>query len=325
MHVTLLLAGALIPKELSTAITDSLSIPNLQARLTRTTLTVDPALRSDTGDAHLDWLAFEMFGRTPAPTAPYAYAQLASEASHEFLWHADPVHFEIARDHLLLRELTDHFPNAIESVQLMQAANSLMSDSGCQLINAGDHWFLRCDDGWDINTQPLAATSGVPIQLPTGADSHIWNRLHNEIQMMWHAHPVNQSREQRQLPAVNGIWLHGGGRWQPLSATRYTQVCADAPEWQGAAQAAGARAAPSQSEMIDGSLLVLDEPNLARKSSDWSSWSQAMTVVDQRLAAHSQDSIDLIVCGATVRTFQSRLFDRFIPWRRRGVAEALAE
>lgn len=44
-----------------------------------------------------------------------------------------------------------------------------------------------------------------------------WRRILNEIQMVWHNHPVNEARLERGLPAVNGVWLYGGAPgWQPL-------------------------------------------------------------------------------------------------------------
>ena len=52
--------------------------------------------------------------------------------------------------------------------------------------------------------------------------------------------PVNEAREARGEATVNSVWLHGGGRWAPLHAPRLCDACcADEPEWRGAAQAAG--------------------------------------------------------------------------------------
>jgi hypothetical protein len=31
----------------------------------------------------------------------------------------------------------------------------------------------------------------------------------NEVQMTWHAHPVNEARAERGLPAVNSLWIEG--------------------------------------------------------------------------------------------------------------------
>jgi hypothetical protein len=325
MHLTLLVAGALIPEQLSTAVTASCDLPCLQARLAHARLIGDSGPSSETGDAHLDWLARALFGQTPAPTAPYAYAQLSGEIPHAFLWHADPMHIMVASDHLVAHRLDVDAPATDESEQLIEVANGIASDIGCELVRVGSRWFLRCEQDWQIDARPLGAAIGAPVVMPAGADAHIWNRLHNEIQMAWHMHPVNQAREERQQRAINGIWLHGGGRWKPLTPIRYTQIQADAPDLQGAAHAAGASGVPLDAETIDSSLLVIDQPVQSKKFEDWHAWSKAMTGVDRRLVQHSGDSIDLILCGRTARTYRSQRSDRYALWRRRTLAQALAE
>jgi hypothetical protein len=50
-----------------------------------------------------------------------------------------------------------------------------------------------------------------------------WRRLLNEIQMVWHDHPVNLARAERGEMPINSLWLFGGAQgWsstQALSAT----------------------------------------------------------------------------------------------------------
>jgi len=42
-----------------------------------------------------------------------------------------------------------------------------------------------------------------------------WRRILNEIQMVWHDHPVNEARIECGLPPINGVWLYGGSQgWQ---------------------------------------------------------------------------------------------------------------
>ena len=46
-----------------------------------------------------------------------------------------------------------------------------------------------------------------------------WRRLLNEIQMLWHTHPVNILRTERGLPPINSLWLYGGAcGWRPSNA-----------------------------------------------------------------------------------------------------------
>jgi hypothetical protein len=45
-----------------------------------------------------------------------------------------------------------------------------------------------------------------------------------EMQMMLHEHPVNQSREARGEPAVNGTWFWGGGVMPKSIVSPYTHL-----------------------------------------------------------------------------------------------------
>ncbi len=326
MHFTLLVAGALLPGEIAVALSASLDMPNLKARIGRAALIEEETSATESGNAHLDWLAHKLFSQaTPAPTAPYAYAQLSGAIPRSFIWHADPVHIEIARDHLIVQSLDADVPAADESTPLIDIANELALGLGCTFVRIGDRWFLQSEHDWAIDAAPLAAVTDAPMIMPVGNDAQIWNRLHNEIQMAWHSHPVNEARDARQRRTINGIWLHGGGRWKPLPPIVYPQVQSDAPELQGAAQAAGVQVTPLNANVVDGALLVVDDLLSAKRLEDWSTWLQAMTTIDQRLAAHASDAIDLVLAGRSVRTFASRPSDRYKLWRHRTLADALTE
>jgi hypothetical protein len=47
--------------------------------------------------------------------------------------------------------------------------------------------------------------------LPEGEDRLAWHRIFNEVQMLLHAHPVNEDREQRGALPINSLWFSGGG------------------------------------------------------------------------------------------------------------------
>ena len=53
--------------------------------------------------------------------------------------------------------------------------------------------------------------------LPTGEDAMRWHQLFNGIQMLLHAHPLNEAREARGELPINSLWLWGaGGQLEPL-------------------------------------------------------------------------------------------------------------
>ena len=60
---------------------------------------------------------------------------------------------------------------------------------------------------------------------PTAHMWRLWRKRVNEIQMAWHDHPVNQAREDKGLPAINGIWLYGGGKgFTPAPSLGYQTI-----------------------------------------------------------------------------------------------------
>ena len=51
----------------------------------------------------------------------------------------------------------------------------------------------------------------------------------NEAQMILHTHPVNAEREARGMPAVNSVWLWGGGTLPAITPPSYTTAGAAGP------------------------------------------------------------------------------------------------
>ena len=171
MHVTLLLPGALLPREVIDALTEPLARSALASLLMRAQLVGD----TETGaPAHLAWLAEHVFqAGLPLATAPYAYAALAgSPPTRGVLWHAGPIHLEPARDHIVVTSL-DRPPTAEEAGQLIAAANALTSEMEARLVRVADRWFLQAERRWDLHAEPLSMAVGQPLSaaLPTGADA----------------------------------------------------------------------------------------------------------------------------------------------------------
>jgi hypothetical protein len=151
--------------------------------------------------------------------------------------------------------------------------------------------------------------------------------LLTEIQMAWHTHPVNEARESRGEPTVNSVWLHGGGTWSPLPDIGYTAVFADAPEWRGAAQAAGVPAASHGAAPSDGALAVWTELLTPRALEEWSGWISAVARRGERLASLSTStSVDLVLTGREIaRRLRTRPSDRLKFWRTRRLEQAFSE
>ena len=100
-----------------------------------------------------------------------------------------------------------------------------------------------------------------------GAAEREWLRWQTEIQMWLHAHPLNQARQSRQAPPINGVWL-----WQDACGQQSDALfiasnsvwandrCSDAPfDWQ-----AWQTLLSEQTPAVDNAVLLLDDLCTAR-------------------------------------------------------------
>jgi hypothetical protein len=326
MLLTLLVPGARVPAPLAAELAASLQAPALARRLQRADY--QPATPGDAGS----WLAAQLFGCAagqPAPTAPYAWAALGGTTDPELtVWHAEPAHIAVGRDSLVL--LPPDTPlDAADADALMASANAVLADDGARLRSAGGRWFLLVGHPWDLRPLPYDQALGqaLPTGIPDAPDARRWMQLHNEIQMHWHDHPVNEAREALGCAAVNGLWLHGGGQWRTRPALAWQTLASDRPELRGLALARGATAVAADAPARDGALLVWDDAGSAARSGDWRTWQSAMQRIDARVATLPADAtLDFVLAGTRGScTCRSAPRDRWAMWRNRPLAAALAE
>lgn len=140
--------------------------------------------------------------------------------SEGYYFLVQPVHWHIARDHLVLTDVQSLEINSNESLALFKNASALAQEAGHELL-FGDsrHWFLRADAWSALRTTTPEAACGHNIDLwqASGERAREWRRLHNEIQMAWHQHPINAKREEIGSAPINALWLWGGSAWEAAS------------------------------------------------------------------------------------------------------------
>jgi hypothetical protein len=348
MTYFVVLPGALVPASIASRLLARANAPALARRLARAR--VDPLQPvADETPPNLLWLwhAFGGAGERPV-TAPYAWralnrASATDIASDAPLWQVDPVHFALARDHMLVARLEgDAAIDAEESRELAEAAAGIARDFGATLrvLNAL-HWFVSFEPAWDIEAVSLDAAVGRSVQhvLPTGEAAARWRKLLTEVQMHWHQHRVNEARDAAGRVAINGLWLHGGGTWLPLPKRPFDRVIAEDAAVRGWALASGV--APSgvsgaATDAPDGSSTVLVYDTLLRTASsheDWDAWLDAMARLDARLEdlssrafAAGHATLILVLAGRQhLRKVTLRRVDRWAIWRRHSMADLLAE
>lgn len=326
MSVTLLLPGLRIPSDVAAAIVPDVTAPVLRSVFGRA---MRGALSRHQQAPLRDWLAQHIDARAATGGAPYALAALGGRAGgEETVWYADPIHLELARDGLIALPLVPP-PTDEESAALLAAANAIAVSAGARFERAGDRWFMRAPSGWHLDTAPVEAVWGASLhdRLPAGRDAAQWNRLLNEIQMAWHAHPVNAAREARAEPTINGVWLHGGGAWTALPPLPYAAVASDVPALTGVALAAGTPTLAADAPWPAGALALWSDALQPRVLHDWPAWQAAVQAIDARLADRPRSMpIDFVLGGQrSALKLRWRPADRLKFWRAHPLEEVLSE
>ncbi len=281
---TLLIPFALPPAEHAKDLLKSLRLPALATLLARAS---DHRVSNEDPFApalpHEKWLAAAPGDNSP----PVAHALMQSFGlpvadGHWFL--LQPVHLHIARDHLVLTDPQALHISDAEARTLYDAIAPLANEAGHELA-FGDarHWFLRADGWAGLRTCTPSAACGhnVDIWLPRGPGERDWRRLHNEVQMLWHQHPVSETRDASGMPRINALWLWGGSIAAMAGPTSLSSSAAAS-----GLSPAGSRAEPAPAYVNyllgrpDAALTIdtrLVSPSLA---GDWSSWLAAMQALE---------------------------------------------
>ena len=140
-----------------------------------------------------------------------------------FYMHADPVHLRADMDHAVLSSSADINITDAESAVLNKMLNQHFNQDGLTflLVNK-DQWFVADRNKINIKTTSLSEAIGRNINfiLPEGEDAIRWKRVLTEAQMLMHAHPLNDLRENAGLMPINSLWFHGSGE---LTGLKYGQ------------------------------------------------------------------------------------------------------
>ncbi len=216
-HITLVLPFGLPPAALARDLLRAMRMPALATLLARSS-TATHHTSDDFAPAlpHETWLARQYGLAHDAQHSP-ALAQAARQScglpAAEGTWfRLQPVHFHVARDHLVLTDTRLLEIPDDQSRALFAEVFPLFEELGMQLAYGSAHsWFVRADNWSDLQTSTADAACGhnITIWLPKGDAARDWRRLQNEVQMTWHDGAVNRQREQNGQPRINALWLSG--------------------------------------------------------------------------------------------------------------------
>jgi hypothetical protein len=296
---------------------------------------------------HEAWLAraFGLAGDLQAHDSPPVAAAamqafgLAPEPGTWFI--LNPVHFHIARDHLVLTDQRQLMLGETESRALFDAARPYFDEVGKPVLYGNAQtWFVRADDWSDFQTSTPDAACGhnIDIWMPKSANALAWRKLQNEVQMLWHTHPVNDERAMQGSKPVNSLWLWGGASAPlPAGSSRMLETF-NLPGWIKAFGQFAQHNRPdcSAADLISAApqhgLLVLDALSGPALAGDWSQWLEQIHALEAEwlaplLAALSARRIDrlsvVLSHGSELREFGATPLSLRKFWRQPSLSRLL--
>ncbi len=315
---------------------------------------------------HESWLMryFEIAPHgTEIEQAPFAPYMLLAEGGlpGTALWTCvEPVHFQLAHDHLVLANPATLALTHDEALSLLEAAKPSFAAFNLNLAAPTPYrWYLSGEAlGEWLSTAPLRASGrNIEIWLPADKKSakastsrtRAWLKLQNEVQMVWFDHPVNHAREALGQATVNSIWLYAQGALQTVPRP-FTRIFSNAAVTRGLGLAAQAQVASVPSNFAElqlatnglgelknkatwpSTLIELDHFTQPYIQQDASAQREAFAALErnwfapalQALKNGMLPSLALTLCGETERiTLQVTRADLRKFWRRRTLASLL--
>jgi hypothetical protein len=280
-----------------------------------------------------DFFGLSAGERGSLPVAPLTWLVDTGTAPTGYVMRVDPVHLRADQASLRLFDSRAFSIDPDEARQLAASFNDLYQDRGWQLeAVAPARWYLALAEPPLLDTHSPAECAGRDINelLPRGAHSRAWHALLNEVQMLFHAHPVNVAREQRGEPAINSIWPWGGGVLPAAVETSLASVVSDQPLVMGLAQLAGiprrdlpAQAVKLAADLGEGThLVVIDALAAATQYADAEAWAAGLRQLEaawfmpllEMVRAGRVGQLDLYPVNGKRYRISRRLMRRF--WRR---------
>lgn len=295
-EITLALPYALPPPEMAPDLLRALKTPALASLLTRNNNLQYRAYDNDSRVLpHEAWLAHAL-GLASAPDQPDTRAPLATavmrgcglqaEAADGHWFMVQPAHIQLSRTHLLLSDLRALHLTEEESRGLYDIARSYFEELGKPLLHgAPGLWFVRADDwsGLATATPDAAATQNLSDWMPEGEHARDYRKLQNEIQMLWHEHPVNVARQERGMQPVNSFWMWGGSSAAAPSAAQV--AIGGGPTWMQALAAPELRQPTAAQLIAKPGAVVLPELIPSAQTGDWSDWIARMQRIEDEWCA----------------------------------------
>ena len=135
------------------------------------------------------------------------------------------VHLHATRDHIVLMDPRMMEIDPQEELTLRNCVeDTLQHFLGDQGEFFSERWIYHAGPFSSLKTHTPQHAMGlnIDIWMPKDAGTpglaNKWRQLQNEIQMIWHDHPVNEARQARGQLSINSVWLYGIGQQTMIQA-----------------------------------------------------------------------------------------------------------
>ena len=290
----------------------------------------------------------QQFGLDDAPFGPLRLlGEAAAQHPGDAHWLcADPVHLRFHHERIILADAGAFDLEIDEAQAITTSLNKEFADIGQFHVATSRRWYLKLNTAVNHNAEPISKIAGRRIDGELTDKNGPLTRWLNEVQMVLHGHPINEQRQAAGKPAVNSVWLWGGGAMPALEKPAYDTIWTNNPLATGFALASDTPTKPCPSSLADllrkttdsgHDLVVLDSllpPVLYEDGPGWRAAAQQMDndwFAPLRAALGSQVETLTIVAptiyGQLTWTLNSK--DRWKFWRKPRLlvtlAKALAE
>jgi len=223
-----------------------------------------------------------------APVAPFSCLGDLGQLPDGYCLRADPVHLRADARGLILFDASTFPLSDEESRALLDSIADFLAQDGWHLeSDQARRWYLHGGDCQELISTPLPSLRGKPVSdyLPQGKDAPAWRKRFNELQMLMHAHPVNQQRAERGLPLVNSLWIWGGGLLPAKGEPCFTRVVTNDATVKGLGiwNASRCEPVPNHADVLLSSLtsderilIVLDALDVPAAYEDLGHWNDAI-------------------------------------------------
>lgn len=155
----------------------------------------------------------------PCPDGQLPWAAWATQTRGPACAWFTPCHWQAGMDQVTVQPPEGLLLDPTDEQALLNALAPFCAEDGITLTWHGPSRWLACGPVFEgVRTASLdrVAHRRPDAWLPQGAEpaaTRMLLRLMNEAQMLFYTHPVSDQRQDRGLPPINGLWIHGAGRW----------------------------------------------------------------------------------------------------------------